>query len=178
MRTPADIIPQHPPDPGSASEPGDRGRVPSFHERYRRRRGSISIALNLTPMIDVVFLLLFFFLVASRFGVEGMLPARLPARAAGASAEVPRTPLRVRFSLDRGAAEGFAVTIDHFHPAGLPIASLMSRLESIRSDQPGFDGETPVHLIAPDEVPWDGVVNAYNAALAAGYHKVFFVDPQ
>jgi biopolymer transport protein ExbD len=153
-----------------------RSPAPSFHERYRRRRGSLSLTLNLTPMVDVVFLLLFFFLVASRFGVEGMLPARLPAPASGASTEVPRTPLRVRFVPDRGAGSGFAVTIDHFEQSPVPIGSLLERLAAIQKNQPGFDADAPVHLIAPDEAPWDVVVNAYNAALAAGYHKVFFVD--
>lgn len=36
---------------------------------------------SLTPMIDVVFLLLVFFMLASRFGVEAMLP--LPLAASG-----------------------------------------------------------------------------------------------
>jgi biopolymer transport protein ExbD len=164
------ISPTHAP-PGAATP-----RPPSFHRRYRRRHRGLSLTLNLTPMIDVVFLLLFFFLVASRFGVEGMLPARLPAPSTGLSTEVPRTPLRVRFVADAGANAGFAVTVDHFHSAPLPISSLRDELSAIRRDKPGFDADAPVHLIAPDEAPWDGVVNAYNAALAAGYHKVFFVD--
>ena len=36
---------------------------------------------NLTPMIDVVFLLLVFFMLASRFGIESILP--LPLASAG-----------------------------------------------------------------------------------------------
>lgn len=40
--------------------------------RARSRRG-----VNLTPMVDVVFLLLFFFMLASRFGPETSLPIAL-----------------------------------------------------------------------------------------------------
>jgi hypothetical protein len=31
-----------------------------------------------------------------------------------------------------------------------------------------------VHLLADDDIPWEHVVNAYNAALAAEYEKIFF----
>ncbi|PQO21814.1 biopolymer transporter ExbD [Rhodobacteraceae bacterium WD3A24] len=43
-------------------------------ERPARRR-----KIGLTPMIDVVFLLLVFFMLAARFGLEGTLPVALPA---------------------------------------------------------------------------------------------------
>ncbi|MEY8838251.1 ExbD/TolR family protein [Cribrihabitans sp. XS_ASV171] len=46
----------------------------TFPARPRRRP-------SLTPMIDVVFLLLVFFMLASRFGVETMMP--LPLAASG-----------------------------------------------------------------------------------------------
>lgn len=48
----------------------------------KRRRPS------LTPMIDVVFLLLVFFMLASRFGIDRVLP--LPAPAPGTLAGAPR----------------------------------------------------------------------------------------
>lgn len=40
----------------------------------RRRRGP-----SLTPMIDVVFLLLVFFMLAARFGIDGAIPLRIAA---------------------------------------------------------------------------------------------------
>ncbi len=42
-----------------------------FGERRRPRR------LSLTPMIDVVFLLLIFFMLAARFGIDTVLPLTL-----------------------------------------------------------------------------------------------------
>ena len=41
--------------------------------------------LNLTPMIDVVFLLLVFFMLASRFGVDQVLPLPLASGGSGYS---------------------------------------------------------------------------------------------
>jgi biopolymer transport protein ExbD len=51
--------------------------------RHRRRP-------NLTPMIDVVFLLLVFFMLASRFGVERALPLALGAGGGGDYTGPPR----------------------------------------------------------------------------------------
>ena len=149
-----------------------------FSDRYRRRKASWSATLNLTPMIDVVFLLLFFFLVVSRFGAEGMLPARLPTVAAGVFTDIPRTPLRVRFTDQPDDAGQTQVSIDRFERGPLPIAALTGVLRVIREEQPGFDADTPVHLIAEDDASWQDIVNAYNASLGAGYRKVFFVDSQ
>jgi biopolymer transport protein ExbD len=126
-------------------------------------------------MIDVVFNLLFFFLVTSRFGtLEGLLPARLPARAAAAVAEVPRAPIRVRLVADRNAPEICRATLERFQETPVAISELAGILESIRGNTPGFDGQTPVHLLAGDDIAWDHVVNAYNAALAAEFEKIFF----
>jgi len=132
--------------------------------------------LNLTPMIDVVFLLLFFFMTVSRFSaLEGMLPAKLPAQAAAApTAEIPRTPLRVRLLADPADPGVCRATIDRFHETPITLDLLVPALRRIREMGAGFDRDTPVHLLAADSVAWDHVVNAYNAALAAEFAKIYF----
>ena len=147
-----------------------------FSARFRQGRSASGITLNLTPMIDVVFLLLFFFLVASRFSSrEGMLPAQLPARVAPAAAGVPRTPIRIRLVPDAAAPHTCSVTVDGHRPGPFPIRELAAELKRIQDPELGFDAGTPVHLLAGDDVDWDHVVNAYNAALAAGYERILFV---
>jgi biopolymer transport protein ExbD len=149
--------------------------------RFRRRRwqGRIpTLSLNLTPMIDLVFNLLFFFLVVSRFGaIAGMLPMPLPGQAAVASTEVPRTPIRIRLLPADGGDRIGQATIDRFHEGPCPLPMLATELGRILRQEAGFDADTPVHLLAGDEVAWDHMVNAYNAALAAGYHRIFFGGP-
>jgi biopolymer transport protein ExbD len=150
-----------------------------FSVRYQQRRRGFGgvMLLNMTPMLDVLFLLLFFFMAAaSRFlGSEGMLPAKLPAQRAAVAAEIPRTPIRIRFQQSKANPDDCRVTIDQLNESpGVPIAELVTALKKIRESQPGFDANTPVHLMAGDDVRWDHVVNAYNAALAAQYEKVFF----
>ncbi|NLX14616.1 MAG: hypothetical protein GXY44_13320 [Phycisphaerales bacterium] len=141
----------------------------------RRRRGLPHIALNLTPMIDMVFLLLFFFLAVSRFGPqEGMLPTQLPIRTA-AAADIPQTPIRVRFVADSADPDQCLVSVDRFNEEPLAILTLAENLGKIKQI-PGFVARTPVHLMAGEDILWDHVVNAYNAALAAGYEKIYFAD--
>ena len=148
-----------------------------FSVRYQRRREGFGgiIPLNMTPMLDVLFLLLFFFMAAaSRFlGNEGMLPAQLPAQRVASGTEIPRTPLRVRFIADPKQPDQCRVTIERFNETPLPLVDLAGALRKIQ-EQPGFDSDTPVHLMAGDDIRWDHVVNAYNAAMAARYQKVYF----
>ena len=146
--------------------------------RKRRKRPVWMMSLNLTPMIDVVFLLLFFFLVVSRFrGMEGMLPARLPAQTAAVAVDVPRTPIRIRLLVDPHTPTICRASIARFNEAPMAFDELADALQRIRNNVPGFDSDTPVHLLAGDDIIWDHVVNAYNAALRAEYEKIFFAGP-
>lgn len=61
---------------------------------------------NLTPMIDVVFLLLVFFMLASRFGVERAMPLTL----AGGAAAYSGPPRLVEVSSDGLRLNGMPVT--------------------------------------------------------------------
>jgi len=163
------------------NHPQDRKRTTPISWRIRRKKRSLStvITLNLTPMIDVVFLLLFFFMVASRFqAFEGMLPARLPAQSAVATHQVPRSPIRIRFLYDEATPGQCLTTIDRLNESPFAVGRLTSELKKIHERIPGFDQDTPVHLLADDNVPWDHVVNAYNAAMAADFEKIFFIGSQ
>lgn len=154
-----------------------RRRRVSFRRRNRKR--SYTITLNLTAMIDTVFNLLFLFIMISRFGaLEGMLPAQLPGRiakvAASPGAEVPRMPIRIRLLADPGDPAGCRATIERFNLDPLTLRALPGALRKIRDGGSGFDTSTPVHLLARDDVAWDHVVNAYNAAMAAQFQKIYF----
>lgn len=78
------------------------------NERRRRRRPS------LTPMIDVVFLLLVFFMLASRFGAEAVLP--LPVAGSGGRWEGPPRLVEVRAA---GVTVNGVAMADNAAPAAL-----------------------------------------------------------
>jgi hypothetical protein len=52
--------------------------------------------------------------------------------------------------------------------------ALVNALLKIRDMNVGFDEQAPVHLIAGDDIAWDHVVNAYNAAFAAQFTRIYF----
>lgn len=155
-----------------------RRRVGFRQAQRRRRRRPAVLSLNLTAMIDTVFNLLFFFMIASRFGaIEGLLSANLPAKAsttATPAVEVPRTPLRIRLAPDTGSPGKCRATIDGFEATPIEMAALPAALAKIRTIEGFDDKHVPVYLLAGDDVAWDHVVNAYNAAMAAQYERVFF----
>jgi biopolymer transport protein ExbD len=160
------------------SAPVRRRRVGFREARRRRRQRPAVLSLNLTAMIDTVFNLLFFFMIASRFGaIEGLLEARLPAKAAAAATpavEIPRTPIRIRLLPDTAAPGKCRATIDGFESTPLAMSALPGALERIRGMEGFNDKFVPVYLLAGDDVAWDHVVNAYNAAVAARYERIFF----
>ncbi len=157
-------------------------RRPGYrHARRRRRKTPAVLSLNLTAMIDTVFNLLFFFMIASRFGaIEGLLSAHLPAKASASAipaasvAEVPRTPIRIRLIPDPASPAACRAAIDGLDPTPMAMSALPAALARIRALEGFNDSRVPVYLLAGDDVPWDHVVNAYNAAMTAQYERIFF----
>ena len=146
--------------------------------RRRRRvsRGS-DIALNFAPMIDVTFLLLIFFLVTTTFErAEGLLASDMPRDDRGMGVALPISPIVVRLMQTGVGHDDFSITIDHFDVALHGFADLPASLIAVR-EQPGFDEQTPVVIVADDGVRWDHVVNCWNAALRAGCKRVAFAEP-
>lgn len=96
---------------------------------------------SLTPMIDVVFLLLVFFMLASRFGVDAMLPMPLAA----SDGEYTGPPRLVDISADAVLVNGI--------PTDNPAAALAPLMES-PSDMVvlrGRDGATLQHVVSVTE---------------------------
>lgn len=149
------------------------------HRRRRRPQENVFI-LNLVPLLDCVFMLLLFLIVATRFTTpEGFLPAKLPAAMAAAAVselEVPRTPVRLYLAADPARAGACLVRIDDKEAAPVAAGELVARLSELFA-QPGYGERTPVYLTTADEVSWDHVVNVYNAALTASFQRIFFVRP-
>ncbi|HOW71323.1 MAG TPA: biopolymer transporter ExbD [Phycisphaerae bacterium] len=179
MTEQSDNMAPHPPVTPLRTYGDYRRRYGRYGSRRRRRPSSWVMSLNLTPMIDTVFNLLFLFMAISRFGaIEGLLRSDLPvkgqAAAHVAAASVPRAPIRIRLVADPAAERGCRVTIDKLAETGVSPSSLVGHLRKIRNEIPGYDEGTPVYLVAGDDVPWDDVINAYNAAMAAEFQKIMF----
>lgn len=134
-----------------------------------------TIAVNLAPMIDVTFLLLIFFLVTTTFErAEGILSSELPATDASAATPLPISPIVVRLTPD--GVTGCTILVDGLDFIPEDFAQLVDVLKSVQR-QPGFDVQTPVVIVAEQNVRWDHVVECWNAALRAGCKRIAFAEP-
>lgn len=124
-----------------------------FAQPQPRRRPS------LTPMIDVVFLLLVFFMLAARFGQEGALDLRI---AGAATSEWQGPPRLVRI-----AAEGLFINGQPTTPSALEQS--LSRLTETASD--------PILLRADEGVGLQRLLDVMAGLEAAGFANLVLVAP-
>ncbi|KUJ81144.1 ExbD/TolR family protein [Ruegeria profundi] len=111
---------------------------------------------SLTPMIDVVFLLLVFFMLASRFGVEAMLPLPL-ASSGGASYNGP--PRLVDILPD-------GVMLN-----GQPVANLPEALKPLTTQPTDL-----IILRGKDDATLQRVVTVTEQLRAAGFTSLVLVE--
>ena len=162
--------------PRRDAERDHRGRIPSRRRRLEPR--GVPIAVNFAPMIDVTFLLLIFFLVTTTFErAEGILASQMPRDTGAPAVALPLSPIVVRLAQFGPAHDDFSIRIDRFENRPRTLPELTEMLRRIHQ-QPGFDEETPVVIVAQDDVRWDHVVGCWNAALGAGCEKIAFGEPE
>ena len=169
----------------------DRGPLPSFHPdavqrevealRVRRRRThhsrGLTATLNLPAMIDLTFLFLIFFLVTTTFErAEGLLASDLPKAGGRSEVALPMTPIVVRLAPGERDPESVSIRVDRVAVHPTDFSALTELLRDLQT-QPGFDNETPVVIVADDEVRWDHVVGCWNAALRANCNAIAFAEP-
>ena len=155
------------------------------HRRLLRDpRARARVSLSITPMIDVVFQLLIYFLLTAGFmGNERHLRAEMPGersdRAQRAELALEREPLVIRLARDRGALAielggGLAPPRD---ARGLEQV-LRDALVGPDSPRGFFTADHPIRIAAAPDVPWQDVVEIFNAVVAAGYRSVAFGGPR
>ena len=114
--------------------------------------------MSLTPMIDVVFLLLVFFMLASRFGVD----MQIPLQTAGSAATAYKGPPRL-------------VQID---PEGLRLNGIAQPPEALIAEL-GRLTEGPEDVIvlrSAEDVPLQRLVEVMDALRAGGFTRLVLVD--
>lgn len=132
-------------------------------------KGNALGAVNLTPMIDMVFLLLIFFLVATRFEEEERsLEVHLPQ----ASEAVPLTtrPREIFINID---AQGRYFVSGRF----VGSADLEQLLQQAAADNPGRQS---VIIRADRRCTWQPIVTALNLCTRAGIrdHRITTAEPE
>lgn len=113
--------------------------------------------VNLTPLIDVVFILLIFFMVSTRFMDERALALDLPSAAHAGATDGARVEARVT------PGGGFRI-------AGEPVAAeeLVASLRAQRAQYP----DSALRVRADRDARHGAVVRVFDAAAAAGFARV------
>ena len=142
--------------------------------RKSRAREETDMQPPLTPMIDVTFQLLLFFLVATNFRVqEGQIPGTLPqSEASGPPPPVHVEPVNVRISPGRA---GVKTVYRVGGRTATEPKKLYDLLDAARRAQGGSE-ELPVLIEPSDNVEWQYIVEAFNQSVRAKFTRIGFVS--
>jgi len=127
--------------------------------KFRRQRRD-ELAINLTPLIDVVFLLLIFFMVSTTFTSETQLSIDLP-EAQGEPAAA--NPTRIQLTID--AAGVFRIN-------GNEIDSEPRSLRKALRNAAGDRRDLPLTIAADGAAAHRHVVTALDAATTLGFERL------
>jgi len=120
------------------------------------------LEVSLTPMIDVVFLLLIFFMVTTTFSKETSIKIQLP-QADGEEAEPNKQ--RVRLTIGK---EG-KIYINDRPLADQSLATLTKELSAVGSDK-----QTPLIINADANAPIQSAISVLDVAKKVGFKSISF----
>lgn len=132
-----------------------------------RRQKNQEVSVNLTPLIDVVFLLLIFFMVSTSFTKETHLSLDLP-EATGEESVVNTETLEVVIS----STGNYAINGRSL------VANNLDNLKKALSELSGGNTDTPLIITADANTPHQAVITAMDAAGQLGFAKLSLTTKQ
>lgn len=157
--------------------------------RHRNHRGPAKISLAMTSMIDVVFLLLIYFLVATDFRMgEELYRMDLPNREGAGTGDpfaLDDQPLRILVSSTGLGADMYQLRLDGPYPQPRDFESLFEflRQKQVNPENASigsgalFEPDHPVIVQPTRSTRWEHAMEAFNAAARARYSNVTFAQP-
>jgi len=143
--------------------------------RKKRPKPSVKMQPPLTPMIDVTFQLLLFFLLTFTFReAEGLIPGTLPQGDLAAAAAVDAPPIYIVVRPSPGDTLGAVYEVRGEHMQ-IREAERLYQLLLGRREVAGST-RSPVVIQPRADVRWEHVVNAFNQAVRAKYKKIGFAS--
>ena len=146
-----------------------------------KRKHKTHFGVNMTPMIDIIFLLLTFFVLTANFRLpEDFLSLKLPAATAATHNFAVITPYRIDISaVNAGCVIKFG--------SGQSQEQITIKNTTVNSDLAVFasslspalamgkrTADDPVEISCADDVRWDNLVKIYNIINALGIQDVTF----
>lgn len=131
------------------------------------------VAINVIPMVDVIFCLCVFFMCSFRFVVrEGEHEVWLP-KMKGSEGPAVAAPLEVRVVLTLDPMDGRVVTRLGLRPVA-DLAVLRDELARASSDVLASGRPAPCVIDAEAAVPWEAALAVLDTARASGFASVEF----
>ncbi len=128
-----------------------------------RRKQRENVDINLASLIDVVFILLLFFVVTTTFTRETQLRVELPQAVSGSPAEDQQTK-----QLDIAISADGAFSVNN---QLLPKNDLASVIEALQKESAG-DTNLPLSISADGKTPHQAVITAMDAAGKLGFTQL------
>ena len=130
---------------------------------YFRSQKNHEVELNITPLIDVVFLLLIFFMVSTTFDHESEMNITLPK----ASKEVIAIRAEmINIAIDKQSK----IYVNDVELANIQISTIK---EAIYNASNGLE-DIPIIISADHETPYQMVIRSMDAARQLGLVKITF----
>jgi len=145
-------------------------------KRHRHLKTS-DMGLNLTAMIDVIFLLLIYFVITASFVQgEGVIVARMPEGTGVVEPSLAPPKQRLVVQVSSAGADGYILTVQGYPGRPASFSELYAVLQQMQGTQ--YKDDDPV-VIQPDPlVRWQHAINAFNQAVRARYTDVRFGQSQ
>ena len=125
------------------------------------RRNRDALEINLTPLIDVVFLLLIFFMVSTTFSKETQLVIDLP------ESSIEETSLEEEV-VDISISKRGSIAVNQRLILDADLDSLIAAITKVS----GTKNTVPIVISADAETPHQSVVMAMDAAGRLGFTKI------
>lgn len=159
------------------------------HTRIGQRRGreNAQISLNLVAMIDVVFLLLIYFLTVTDFksGEEIYrmdLPQRQPSAQLADPFELDEDPLRITIDAASRGDNRYVISLSgpYERPSTFEELYAFLKKQQISETTTGgfFAADHPIIIEPSHSVRWEHAIEAFNAAAKARYTNITFSKPR
>lgn len=132
-----------------------------FRDRQQRK---VRATLDLTPLVDVVFQLVLFFMLSSTFVVQNSIPVQLPK--AEGSTQLESRDVSVTLTAPPGGVDGLgAIYVDNREVTG------MNELGAVLAARHDANPDIMVLIRADEGVPTGRTVEVLGVAYAAGIQK-------
>jgi len=138
--------------------------------RHRTRR-KVAASFDMTPLIDVVFQLLIFFMLSSTFVIQSAVPVELPEKTGGDPVPIEVRDIVVSIQADGGGPDGLGTI--YLEETPVDTVQLVATLREL-SERPEYQNaqRKPLVLIRADgRVPTQRIIDVMEACQEADFRS-------